>query len=266
MYEERSWNCVETTTGLLTCSIPMVLKQALFELLAALATDEICAVNIWNCLLCEGICVQKCSMLGEKLGEIQRDLEEQEANLKVYNCTQGFLTLLRFSFRTKRVQTVTNWLHLSSSLSIPCCEPLKTFYATPIVVQNKATEVQILAQLLSDSPLSRSILQIIVEGADRLRENAPVNPSRDDATFSAIRLFYMAISHRTAMAMPFEWPIPTLWLCLWSLFSSPSFPTRAVPISITFLCCSIVLVNLTRGSFCPSFFEYEDFPKDRQQQ
>ncbi|KAL3121799.1 hypothetical protein niasHT_002027 [Heterodera trifolii] len=226
MYEERSWNCVETTTGLLTCSIPLVLKQALFELLAALATDEICAVNIWNCLLCEGICVQKCSMLGEKLGGIQRDLEEQEANLKVYNCTQGFLTLLRIllSHKTRpnshqlapfiqftvhsvlcqfstRSYVDSNQMWKIVKLALDSLyEPLKTFYATPVVVQNKATEVQILTQLLSDSPLSRSILQIIVEGADRLRENAPVNLSRDDATFSAIRLFYMAISHRTAMA------------------------------------------------------------------
>uniref|UniRef100_A0A914GU12 Uncharacterized protein n=1 Tax=Globodera rostochiensis TaxID=31243 RepID=A0A914GU12_GLORO len=176
MYEERSWNCIETSTG-------------------------------------------------TKLGGVQRDLEEQESNLKIYNCTQGFLTLLRIllahktrpnthqlapfiqfvihsvlcQFSTRSyVDSNQMWNIVKLALD-SLYEPLKTFYATTVVVQNKSTEVQILAQLLSDSPLSRSILQIIVEGADRLQENAPINPARDDATFSAIRLFYMAISHRTAM-------------------------------------------------------------------
>jgi hypothetical protein len=36
-------------------------------------------------------------------------------------------------------------------------EPLKTFYATPATVENKVIEVQILVQLLSDSPLSRTV-------------------------------------------------------------------------------------------------------------
>ena len=59
IYEERTWNCIETVAGLLASPVPLVLKGALYKLLAALAIDEVAAVNIWNCLLSEGICVRR---------------------------------------------------------------------------------------------------------------------------------------------------------------------------------------------------------------
>jgi hypothetical protein len=59
IYEERSWNCIESVTGLLSCPIPLVLKGAFYDFLAALAIDEVAAINIWNALLCEGISVRQ---------------------------------------------------------------------------------------------------------------------------------------------------------------------------------------------------------------
>lgn len=57
IYEER--NCIETVIGLLASPVPLVLKGALYKLLASLAIDEVAAVNIWNCLISEGICVRR---------------------------------------------------------------------------------------------------------------------------------------------------------------------------------------------------------------
>lgn len=59
---------MENVIGLLTCSIPLVLKGKLYKFLAALAVDETAAVHIWNCLLSEGICLQ---MENGKLSGIQ---------------------------------------------------------------------------------------------------------------------------------------------------------------------------------------------------
>lgn len=58
IYEEKNWSCIESVVGLLTNPIPLVLKGQFYKFLAALAIDEIAAVNIWNCLLCEGICIR----------------------------------------------------------------------------------------------------------------------------------------------------------------------------------------------------------------
>lgn len=57
MYEDRQWNCIDNVVGLLTCSIPLILKGKFYELLAALAIDENAAIHIWNCILSEGVCV-----------------------------------------------------------------------------------------------------------------------------------------------------------------------------------------------------------------
>lgn len=58
IYENSQWNCVETVTQLLSCSIPLVLKGNFYNFLASLAIDEAAAIHIWNCILCVGICVQ----------------------------------------------------------------------------------------------------------------------------------------------------------------------------------------------------------------
>jgi len=104
-------------------------------------------------------------------------------------------------------------------LALDCLyQPLKTFFVTAVTVDNKIFEVQILCQLLSDSPLSRAVrdliwiflnsfyycfklLQIIAEGGSQLQENKFSHlPAREDATCSAIRLLYVAISNRSALS------------------------------------------------------------------
>lgn len=57
MYEERQWNCIDNIVGLLTCSIPLILKGKLYKFLASLSIDENAAIHIWNCVLSAGICV-----------------------------------------------------------------------------------------------------------------------------------------------------------------------------------------------------------------
>lgn len=57
MYEDRQWNSIDNIVGLLTCSIPLVLKGKFYDLLASFSIDENAAIHIWNCILSEGICV-----------------------------------------------------------------------------------------------------------------------------------------------------------------------------------------------------------------
>jgi hypothetical protein len=104
--EERSWSCIESTTGLLASPIPLVLKGAFCKFLAALAVDEASTINIWNGLLSEGICVRQADgrLIGIQVGfkhtflfftKFQQDLDERECQLKIYDCTEGFLILLK---------------------------------------------------------------------------------------------------------------------------------------------------------------------------
>jgi hypothetical protein len=44
-------------TGLLSCSIPLVLKGNIYKFLAALAIDEAATIHIWNCIISERLCV-----------------------------------------------------------------------------------------------------------------------------------------------------------------------------------------------------------------
>lgn len=223
IYEERNWNCIESTVGLVASPIPLVLKGALYKFLATLAIDEIAAVNIWNCLLCEKICIFQ---QDGRLSGIQQDLDERESPLKIYDCSQGFLTLLNklLTHKTRPgtqqispyLQYIVNsilcqfsarsyndikqmWLLVKLALD-SLYEPLKTFYVTPASVRDKVIEVQILSQLLCDSTLSRSLLQIIVEGACCNQNVSLVCHSREDANYSALRLFFTAISNREALA------------------------------------------------------------------
>uniref|UniRef100_A0A915DWS5 Uncharacterized protein n=1 Tax=Ditylenchus dipsaci TaxID=166011 RepID=A0A915DWS5_9BILA len=187
IYEDRGWNCIENVTGLLTCSVPLVLKGNLYKFLASLAIDEGASVHIWNCVLREGICSQ---MANGKLSGVQQDLEEQECVLKVYDCSQGYLCLMQELFRHKtrpganqmgpHLQFIVKSIICQFSsrsykdpqqmwelvkLGLDCLnELLRMFYVTPMAVRNKSSEVQLLGQLLNDSPLSKNLISVITEG------------------------------------------------------------------------------------------------------
>uniref|UniRef100_A0A914M5A3 Uncharacterized protein n=2 Tax=Meloidogyne incognita group TaxID=654580 RepID=A0A914M5A3_MELIC len=222
--QDKGWSVIESSVGLLASPVPLVFKGCLCNFLAALAIDEMAAVNIWNCLLCEFICSKQ---IGGKSIGIQQDLDSREAHLKIYDYSQGFLTLMKellshkarpstqqiapfihfivnsilCQFSTRSYSNITQmWMLVK--LALDCLyQPLKTFFVTAVTVDNKVFEVQILCQLLSDSPLSRALLQIIAEGGSQLHENKFFHlPAREDATCSAIRLLYVAISNRSALS------------------------------------------------------------------
>lgn len=223
--QDKGWNVIESSVGLLASPVPLVFKGCLCNFLAALAIDEMAAVNIWNCLLCECICAKQ---IGGKSVGIQQDLDSREANLKIYDYSQGFLTLMKellshkarpstqqiapfihfivnsilCQFSTRSYSNITQMWTLVK-LALDCLyQPLKTFFVTAVTVDNKVFEVQILCQLLSDSQLSRALLQIIAEGGSQLQDNKLFShfQAREDATCSAIRLLYIAISNRSALS------------------------------------------------------------------
>ncbi|KAI1727325.1 nucleoporins domain-containing protein [Ditylenchus destructor] len=223
IYEDRSWNCIENVTGLLTCSIPLVLKGNLYQFLAALSIDESAAVHVWNCIISEGICAQ---LPNGRLTGIQQDLEEQECAVKIYDCSYGYLSLMQELFRHKARPSVSQLgPHLQFiiksiisqfssrsykdpqqmwnlvKLAMDCLyELLRMFYVTQMSVRSKSSEIQVLGQLLNDSPLSRNLIHIIMEGVDKSSERPLHDTKRDQASFSAIRLFHTAISHQSSLA------------------------------------------------------------------
>jgi hypothetical protein len=79
-------------------------------------------------------------------------------------------------------------------------ELLRRFYVTATTVQNQTSRIHVLTQLLNDSSLFRSLTQVIIETADRIEDGSPRNEFRENSALSAIRLLWIAISHRSSMA------------------------------------------------------------------
>uniref|UniRef100_A0A914CLZ9 RecF/RecN/SMC N-terminal domain-containing protein n=1 Tax=Acrobeloides nanus TaxID=290746 RepID=A0A914CLZ9_9BILA len=224
MDENRQWNCVEVISGMLTSAFPLALKGALYRFLAALAIDEHAALRIWDAFFRERVSFIQ-PQTG-KLDGIQRELEEKECPAKLYDCTHGFLILMKELFSKKNIpqsnqiepylKYITNsclcqfamrsyengrqmWEMVTVALD-SLYELLRRFYVTATTVQNQTSRIHVLTQLLNDSSLFRSLTQVIIETADRIEDGSPRNEFRENSALSAIRLLWIAISHRSSMA------------------------------------------------------------------
>lgn len=51
MLDNANWTCIEAIVGLVSSGVPLVLKGALFRLLAALAIEERGAVKTWATMI-----------------------------------------------------------------------------------------------------------------------------------------------------------------------------------------------------------------------
>ncbi|KAK3098344.1 hypothetical protein FSP39_018633 [Pinctada imbricata] len=94
IYENQQWSAVMMMFGLVTCSIPPLLKAEIFLTLAAFAKSPDLAANLWPSLEGSQILPTIRTSATKPAGGIKVELDEIESRLEEYCMTRAFLTLL----------------------------------------------------------------------------------------------------------------------------------------------------------------------------
>ncbi|KAI6189575.1 hypothetical protein M3Y97_00023300 [Aphelenchoides bicaudatus] len=224
------FNSVDTLVSAVTSSMPVIFKGEVFKFLAVLATDENAATPIWNMLIRDCVCV-----FGEtpgKLVGIQVEFDEIECANRTYDSAQGFLHLVRSLFSKRYLpdaKMVVPYVFFVTKTIICQCDSrsyasvqqlwelidvgmdslfqfLRRFHISSVTVSKRTPQVFVLAQLLSDSDLSRALVRILTECANNLEsmfaalgrveftDEYPVVLARNQAAKSSLRLFSYAIN------------------------------------------------------------------------
>ncbi|KAJ8314739.1 hypothetical protein KUTeg_006889 [Tegillarca granosa] len=92
--ENQQWSAVVLFFGLVTCSVPPILKAELFHILAAFSKTSEIAASLWQTLEASQILPTIPTGSSTPAGGIQVELDEIESRNEEYPMTLGFLNLL----------------------------------------------------------------------------------------------------------------------------------------------------------------------------
>ncbi|CAI4229906.1 unnamed protein product [Auanema sp. JU1783] len=220
--EDRSWSLVDAAMGVIAAPVPLVLKGALFHLLASIARKEIAVQRIWASLQSYQICsfAENGALLG-----LQQELEERECVERRFDTSVGFVhlmsSLLQFSipdiaapylqYLTKSIvsqmasrsyeDAQQMWelaeVSLNALLTI-----LKKSYTDARAVAVREPHVQLLVQILNDTPVYRAICAVLMEDCDVFLSPSPGGSSHRPslkAAQIAIEILSLACSRYNAL-------------------------------------------------------------------
>ncbi|KHN82761.1 Nuclear pore complex protein [Toxocara canis] len=216
---------MESMVGLLASAIPLVLKGAFYRFLSVLAMDSVIAEKIWTLLKTNSVLTT--SPDGKLLG-IQQELNERECSFRSYDSTLGFLHLMRslmlhptktfddgqiipyLRFVIKSV--ISQFLYRSYEheeqmwelCSVSCetlCNLLKYYVVTDASLLDSHPQVIVLAQVLSKSPVFRSIAGVLVKGSVEFENCAAHrNEALQTCCLSVLRLLHTCMSQHASLA------------------------------------------------------------------
>uniref|UniRef100_A0A0N5AVU1 MMS19 nucleotide excision repair protein n=1 Tax=Syphacia muris TaxID=451379 RepID=A0A0N5AVU1_9BILA len=264
------WMCIDTCVGLLCSGIPLLLKGALYRFLAALAYDERGASKIWVSLNAHSVLTL--TQEGKLLG-IQEELEERECSSKTYVSSLGFLTLMKplllrvantgdylnltpyiqfiiksiiAQFADRSYQDITEMWDLCSTACDAIFNFLKYYIVTASSVANSHLQVAILTQLLNESPAFRSLMLVLLEGAERLADYSVRCPKREAAALSVLRLFDNCVSRHATLLDAIRASDSSLIISsLDSLFLTPVSTKNQVS------CIAVIASYISHGELLP---------------
>jgi hypothetical protein len=179
--------------------MPVILKGELFKFLAVLASEENSAIQIWNVLIRDSVCIfgdQPGKLIGIQVIQLivafithfQTEFDEVECVNRTYDAAYGFLQLVRSLFSRRYLpdaKIVAPYVFFVSKTIICQCDSrgyesiqqmwelidvaldclfqfLRRFHISAATVSRRTPQVFVLAQLLSDSDLSRAVNPQIV--------------------------------------------------------------------------------------------------------
>uniref|UniRef100_A0A915BZ70 Nuclear pore complex protein Nup205 n=1 Tax=Parascaris univalens TaxID=6257 RepID=A0A915BZ70_PARUN len=215
---------MDPLVGLLGTSIPLVLKGTFYRFLSVLARDGITARKIWTLLKSHSVLTTAPD--GKLLG-IQQELDERECAVRSYDSTLGFLHLMRAlmlhptsTFDDGRLLPYLRFLMKSvvsqfayrsyeqedqmwELCSLSCdtlCNLLKYYVVTDASLLGSHLQVAILTQVLSKSPVFRSMAGVLVQGSGHLESGVRRCASLETACLSVLRLLRTCILQHANLA------------------------------------------------------------------